>query len=482
MQKSRGIIFFLGGLVILLTLLPSTLAADDEDLRIDFQEVVNDFPDGINFRMGVTGPDQVEEIRVFVNAEGSDAVTYGYLDIEPGTEVDGEYYMTIGRGAGHRPPGISVTYSFEIRDSSGRIVRTDDEEFLYLDPALEWQSISEGLLTVYYYGAFVERRARTVLEAAQETMEVMGRVLGIESQEPATIVSYSNYRDMTRALPFRSQAVREGLRTEGQAWPNERVLLVLSAEQSVTGIASHEFTHILVAEAAGIGYNRVPAWLNEGLAEYGNIDQTPLYDQALRFAIFTRRVKPLWQLNSFGGEPDDVIIGYGQGKSAVEFLITVYGEGKMADLMGVLRTDAAVDEALETTYGFDQHGLDSIWRISLGLRPLPSPDEVASLQTPDPQVTTLAETDPALGVDESEDGTGEPSVEEPHEPSPRGGCNSPTGEHTGVPLEAGMLALTLGALAVPTARKPLNAAAALLQGIFLIAWLTRILAKLRTLR
>ena len=133
-------------------------------------------------------------------------------------------------------------------------------------------------------------------------------VLGIAPTEPLRIVAYNNYRHMSSALPFRSQAVQEQLQTQGMAFSDARVLLVPAFDPTVKGTTSHEFTLLLVAEAAGCAASEVPAWLNEGLAEFGNIDPTDDYDAALRYGIFTRTIKPRWYLDSFGGGPDDIII------------------------------------------------------------------------------------------------------------------------------------------------------------------------------
>ena len=384
----------LSALAAVLAMSPAAFAEGDE-LRIVSNNVVSDFPDGVIFRVTAMGPDPVEEIRVFLRPLGSDRSTYGYLDIQSGTEVSGEYVMPTDSTATHTPPGSLIEYSYEVRDAAGRVLRTEDEEFLYMDESLEWNSITDesGMVSVYYYGEFVEKRARTVLDTSLETMEKMGDVLGIRPTEPIRIVSYSNYRDMARGLPFRSQAVREDLQTEGMAFPDKRVLMVLASEANVTGVVSHEFTHILVAEAAGQGYPAVPAWLNEGLAEYGNIDQTPQYDLALRYAIFTRRLKPLWYLQTLGGDPEDITIGYGHGKSVVEYLAARYGEAKLAELMEAFRTSVSADEALRKAYGFDQYGLDSEWREALGLDPFPPPGELRDRlgapageeETPDPK-------------------------------------------------------------------------------------------------
>ena len=156
-------------------------------------------------------------------------------------------------------------------------------------------------------------------------MDRMVEVLGIAPTDPLRIVTYNNYRHMVMALPFRSSTVSQDLQAQGMAFTDERVLLVHGFDPTVTGTTSHEFTHLLVAEAAGGTSAAIPSWLNEGLAEYGNIDKTDEYDAALRYGIYTRRIKPLWYQQTFSGEPDDIIIAYGQGKSVVSFMVENLG-------------------------------------------------------------------------------------------------------------------------------------------------------------
>ena len=445
-----------GGALAVPMVLAAVAWGQGDEIRVLSQEVSGDFPNGITFKLTATSSDPIEEIRVFLKPLGSDQSTYAYLDIEPGRLVRGQYTMPIGMGTTHKPPGTVVRYSFEIQDSAGHVLRTEDQEYLYMDTSLDWKEISDevGLLTVYYYGDFVERRARTVLETSQKTIEGMGPVLGMRPEDPIKIVAYSNYRDMARALPFRSQAVREELRTEGQAYPTERVLLVLISDATVTGIASHEFTHILVADAAGKGYNLIPAWLNEGLAEYGNIDKTPHYDWALSYAVFTRRLKPLWYMDTFGGQPEDILIGYGHGRSVVRYMIGQYGEERMAELMRAFQTSLSVDEALKRVYGFDQYGLDSEWRRSLNLAILPPPEELErqlapapgptpsegseATRLPTPQVRStpapVEEATPGVAAS-SDDGR-----------STTRSCGGPSENASSLPLDVALLALLGGPL------------------------------------
>ena len=154
------------------------------------------------------------------------------------------------------------------------------------------------------------------------------------------------------------------------------MLLVHGFDPTVTGTTSHEFVHLLVAEAAGGSSATVPAWLNEGLAEYGNIDPTDDYDAALRYGIFTRRLKPLWYQSSFGGDPEDILIAYGQGRSVVRYMLREYGTEMMAEVFVSLRRTQNIDLALQEVYGMNQYELDTAWRLALGLEPLPSPEEL----------------------------------------------------------------------------------------------------------
>ncbi|PKB72360.1 MAG: hypothetical protein BZY87_00805 [SAR202 cluster bacterium Io17-Chloro-G6] len=465
----------------------SVTRADEGNIQVVEAKAESQFPDGIRFSVTANSVDVIDDIRVFFNkVDQQGRSAYRSVDFEPGDSVAGESLLPSGSGGDYFPPGTKIEYSFEVRDKAGGVVRTDTQEFVYQDNRFEWETVVEDLITVYYYGEYVRDRAETVLEAAKENLEKMLPVLGIAPTEPLRIVSYNNYRHMSTALPFRSQAVSEGLQTQGMAFSNERVLLVHGFDPTVTGTVSHEFTHLLVGEAAGKAIGQVPSWLNEGLAEYGNIDPTDDYDAALRYGIFTRRIKPLWYQGAFGGTPEDIIIAYGQARSVVGYMIRTYGPERMAALFPVLQRTLSIDQALMEVYGMDQFGLDSAWRVSLGLEPLPSPEDLESqikeqaaqaegsqdegsngeadagagddvdptvdpavAPTTVPESTTEPEADPAGATGDSEQdsegGTSSP------------GCNAPAAHASAsIPTGVGMLLLLsapFGLVALPRLRR-----------------------------
>jgi len=449
--------------------------ADEGNINVVEAKAESQFPDGIRFSVVANSVDEIDDIRVFfskVDQQGRSA--YRSVDFEPGDSVSGESVLPSGSGGDYYPPGTKIEYSFEVRDKAGAVVRTESKEFVYQDNRFDWETVVEGLITVYYYGEYVEERAMVVLEAAKENLQKMLPVLGIAPTEPLRIVSYNNYRHMSSALPFRSQAVSEGLQTQGMAFSDERVLLVHGFDPTVTGTVSHEFTHLLVGEAAGPALSQVPAWLNEGLAEYGNIDPTDDYDAALRYGIFTRRIKPLWYLSSFGGTPEDIIIAYGQGRSVVQFMIDRWGEERMAALFPVLQRTLDIDQALLEVYGMDQFGLDSAWREELGLEKLPSPEELEN-QIKEETAASATQSEGTETEDTSEDvaaaeATAMPESTAEPEAHPAGatgdedtdsagdsssaGCSAPASEDA--PVGAGILLLLgapLGLMAFPHLRR-----------------------------
>ncbi len=437
MRRSLLLLVLFAALALLLTVGPAF--AEDGEIEVLDVEAESQFPDGVRFSVTAQSEEEIDEIRVFFKRTGeTGSSTYRSVDFDPGTLVTGESILSTEGGQGYFPPGTQIRFSFEIRDKAGAVHRTPEQDFIYGDDRFEWLTVSSGLISVDYYGEYVEQRAQTILEAAEETLESMAPLLGVEPTEPMRIVSYNNYRHMSAALPFRSQAVREQLQTSGMAFDDERVLLVLGFDATIKGTVSHEFIHLLVAEAAGRTRAQVPAWLNEGLAEYGNIDPTDDYEAALRYGIFTRRLKPLWFQHSFSGSPEDIIIAYGQGQSVVTFLIERFGPEKISELFRVLQEKLNIDAALEEVYGLDQHGIDSEWRMAIGLDPLPPPGELerqlqAISEAGPGEETEAVDAAPAdAGGDSKTDSgseTSEPSpadsAEEDGAGPSAGGCNAP---------------------------------------------------------
>jgi hypothetical protein len=63
----------------------------------------------------------------------------------------------------------------------------------------------------------MKAQAQNILHVAQDTLNRMGPILGIQPHDPLVIVTYNDYGDMKQALPFRSYTQDSQLRY--QVWP-----------------------------------------------------------------------------------------------------------------------------------------------------------------------------------------------------------------------------------------------------------------------
>ncbi len=245
---------------------------DEGEIQVVEAGAQNQFPNSIRFFVTALSTDDIEEVRVFFRTTRRvTSGAYQELDFEADKLVSAATILPTGGGVNYIPPGTEITYHFEIWDASGAVYWTPRQKIVYADSRFEWRTLSAGSVIVYHYGGLAEEQVRLIVETAGETMDRLAQVLGFDPSEPISIVAYQSYSDMAPALPLRFQMLGGTIRTEGIAFGDERVVLIPGFGSSVEAITSHEITHLAVAEVTGRAHVRVPAWLDEGLAEFGNL-------------------------------------------------------------------------------------------------------------------------------------------------------------------------------------------------------------------
>ena len=414
-------------------------------------EVTSEFQEGIRFEATVRSAAEVEEIAVRFRIGQREVGAYEYLEPEEsndGDTVKAEGFYRTNTAARYIAPGTIITYSFVITDADGNHLDTPEFEYIYHDDRYEWDEISNGIVTVSYHGP-VSFRAQDVLDATVQTLEFMGPLLGAGVDEPIRITMYNNWPEMREALPPTSEVTRRELITEGQAHSPEGVLLVLGGASRASGIASHEVTHILVHRAGEGSLGRVPSWLNEGLAEFGNIQPGESYDRALYYAIQRNDLLPITSMDGQPGTPEDVIIFYGQARSIVMFMIAKYGPEKMRELMATIKTGKNYRNAIPEVYGITPLELENEWRDALGVQRRQLLDDASTLPTPLPTPKLGLLSIAALRQQGSMGATAVPAAAATPEPEPTAApvpTSAPEAEPTEVPQP------TVAPTAPPSAR------------------------------
>ena len=361
-------------------------AQSAEAITVISSSVESQFPEGMTFTIDVESELRIDDIRVTFEIGDRGTTQYAYLDLDQTTRplVNGELFHRTNSRDRYIPPGTSIKYWFEITDENGDTMLTEPEFFRFDDARFEWDEVTLGTVTILYHGP-VRIRAERLAEAAVESLGIMGPVTGADTTTPIVMTLYNNNAEMIGAVVARSLATSRELITEGQAFDSESVVIVLAGRSDI-GTATHEMTHILVARAANSS-GAVPLWLNEGLAEYGNLDQTISYERFLEWAEGTDRLIPLKALRSFPGDPNLTLVAYGQGRSAVKYMIDEYGKDKMAELLATLGTGIGISPSLEVVYGFGIDVLENKWREYIGADPYVE-------ATPGPTPTAASEPTP----------------------------------------------------------------------------------------
>ncbi len=422
--------------------------------------ITSEFPEGFRVQLTASSDQDIETAAIRVRIGRQTRTGYDYLETtRRDGSLDGELLWRTNTAASYIPPGTIITYSFEFVDTDGRRYETGMGEFVYHDPRFVWKEISSGPITVAYHGGS-EPRAREILDTMLLTLDRMAPLLGADREEPIRVTVYDSWNEMRRAIPPATAAFDRHLITEGQAFTKVGTLLVLGS-RSASGTASHEMTHIIVHRAGEGVARKVPSWLHEGLAEYGNVDPGRSYDDALRRGIRQDRLLPITHMGSLPGRANDILLFYGQSKSLVRMMIDDFGTEKMRDFMALYKSGESMDDALTETYGLDRVALENRWRASVGASPLspayssdvrPTPVPVPVIQpytlNPDSEGQFVGSARAAQAVPprtESETSSGERVAPSTPVPLVYGGQSSGTGDGDGAGVRDTPVPLVYGA-------------------------------------
>ena len=144
--------------------------------------------------------------------------------------------------------------------------------------------------------------------------------------------------------------------TQAAAWTaamnDGKIRMPISGLHSVTPelahVMRHELTHSFVAQ---ITHERVPTWLNEGIAELEEGRSTAAIGQRLAGLYVSGRQIPLNQLE--GGfqsySSTEAAVAYAESLVAVEYIRNTYGMSDVARLLQRLGEGQSVESALRST-------------------------------------------------------------------------------------------------------------------------------------
>jgi hypothetical protein len=331
---------------------------------VAMERVTNGFPDEVVFSISASSASGIREVALRYAILPDGVWAYGQPEFTPSKQVQVDFHLK-----GNDPPrsylapGTRIDYFWEIEDAAGNALRTEMATFVYEDIRFSWESVSEGNLTVYWY-AGDRSSAEASLAVGRDTLDELSGLLGVTVDYPVKVWIYDSYEDMLPALVHRSGG--QTVLVAGERVASDTVLLL--GGYGYDDILRHELAHV-VTHVAGEGpYGGIPTWLDEGTAMYAQSEPGESYTYPLERAIEHDSLLSVRSMSAPPADASKVALFYGQAWSLVSYLIETYGSGKFAELFATFKGGGAtIDEVLLKVYGFDQDGLETVWRASLGL-------------------------------------------------------------------------------------------------------------------
>lgn len=362
--------FYAGLLIILLLgiiLVPGTAAAAD-GITVTDNRVTVDFPMSIVFSIDAQSGDALTDIRLHYTVERQQhatVVTEAIAAFTPGAAVTATWTWDM-RYTGGMPPGTEITYWWTLEDAAGDEAETLPRAVVIEDTRYDWRSLSEGLVTLYWYAGDDEFAAE-LMEATQLALTRLSENTGAELLTPVSLYIYENSTALRGALIFAQEW------TGGVAFSQYGTVAIgisPSGSDMTWGkrVISHELTHLVVNQVIFNPYGDIPVWLSEGLAVMGEGETSASFAAVFQAGVNSGSLISIRSLASpFSTDTNTSYLSYAESEQVVRYLIGTYGRDKMLELLETFAAGSTYDGALEKVYGFDMDGLNAEWLASLGV-------------------------------------------------------------------------------------------------------------------
>jgi hypothetical protein len=243
--------------------------------------------------------------------------------------------------------------------------RLAERSFDYIDNRYAWNSLEEKPFKVHWYeGTGDVHFAQSVIDAAQDGYRTADDLLPVTiPNDSLEIYVYPDSESMQAVLQPSSENWVAGhadadlgvIVVTLPPGPDQKLLI----DQRVP----HELMHVLLYQYTDPGYDKLPIWLNEGLAsqveQYPNSDYPILLDDAVK----RQALIPMASLcQTFPREASSALLSYAQAASFTKYLHSTYGTTGLVDLVKAYANGLDCERGAEQALGKNLTQLERNWR------------------------------------------------------------------------------------------------------------------------
>jgi hypothetical protein len=333
---------------------PPALAQSVGVIRLVNENRQVNYPSELVFEVTIEGDQKISRVRLNYRIAGSRIWSYANADFKADRRVTVKFNRLLD-GSVYLPPGTRLDYFYAIRDVAGNTLETPGESFTYADNRFKWQKVQVGPLALHFHDLPSSQTASIARDLTGPLAEI-AQILELSKVRPIQGFIYNSHREATPAFPNLSQTITQQHVFQGFAFAEAGVFLGVGLQP---GLIVHESAHLMLDQSLEPGGRQIPAWLDEGFASYIEPGSRPYSGRSLGFQGPAVR-----GMSAISGAPQDIEYFYLKAESVVAYLVEEFGVESFQQFLGELRQGSGVDQALESTYGFDTDGLEANWADS----------------------------------------------------------------------------------------------------------------------
>ncbi len=223
------------------------------------------------------------------------------------------------------PPFATIVFSFQATLANGGTVSSPTYNFRYDDNRFNWKTLTDGPIRAHWYEGD-DAFGHAALDAARGGLQFVNQIVPVSLNSPLDVYVYANASDLQSALQLGGRSW-----VAGHADPTLGVVMVSVTPGDTQTIElqrqiPHELAHVMLYRNLGAGYNRLPVWLNEGIASIAELYPNPDYASALKAASQNNTLLPFSDLcASFPADSGGAFLAYAESESFVRYLRDTYG-------------------------------------------------------------------------------------------------------------------------------------------------------------
>jgi hypothetical protein len=242
-----------------------------------------------------------------------------------------------------------------------------------LAPLVSYASDYMGISTAhfaFYFHRQDERLMTSLIDQAEGLRGEITEDLGIDFEERTKVYlapSLRNFQEIQPRgdIPFWSAGV---------AYPSLNLIIIKSPRATKRGhidlrkVFTHEFTHIALGRAFR-GREKIPRWLDEGLAMYESREWNLSRVSTMTRAVLTDSLIPLSEItHSFPWEAERAELAYSESFYLISYLISQYSKESFHRFIKKYSGGKELEEVLMEVYGIRFEELEERWRGYVKLR------------------------------------------------------------------------------------------------------------------